>query len=353
MPEAHDNHQDSFKDYKRKVWIAAGIIALTIIVFLLFKALFSVILLTIAGILMAIYFHGCAGLLQKIGVTSKLSVLLSVLLNVILLAGFFWFVGARLQQQVSQLSDRLPKTIQHAKEWMEQNPAGSKVLQFIRSSGDSGKTTSMVKRFFSSSFGILSDVYIIILMGLFFTASPFLYKKGIIHLLPPKAKDKGEKLLESIHKVLKDWLKGQLFGFMFIAVLTGIGLWIVGLPLVLTLALIAGLLNFIPNFGPIIALIPAMLIALMQGTTTALIVVGFYTFIQVIQSAVTQPLIQRKMVNIPPALIIFGQVAMGLLGGFWGVLLATPVIAILMTVVNKLYVEKQSHHKYEVENSRS
>ena len=55
----------------------------------------------------------------------------------------------------------------------------------------------------------------------------------------------------------------------------------------------------------------------------------------------------------PPALIIFGQVAMGLLGGFWGVLLATPVVAIIMTVVNKLYVEQQSNHRYEVEETNS
>ncbi len=134
--------------------------------------------------------------------------------------------------------------------------------------------------------------------------------------------------------------------------LSGIGLLIIGMPLVLTLALIAGLLNFIPNFGPIIALVPAVLLALQQGTTTAIIVVCMYTGIQIIQSAVTQPLIQKKMVNIPPALTIMAQVAMGTLGGFWGVLLATPVVAIIMTVVNDLYVRPQSYHKYKVkENS--
>ncbi|MEO8415961.1 MAG: AI-2E family transporter [Ginsengibacter sp.] len=156
-----------------------------------------------------------------------------------------------------------------------------------------------------------------------------------------------------IHQVLKNWIKGQLFGFLFIGVLTGLGLWALGMPLILTLALIAGLLNFIPNFGPVIALIPAGLIGLTQSTTTAILVLCLYTFIQVVQSAVTQPLIQKKMVSVPPALIIFGQVAMGLLAGFWGVLLATPVVAIIMTVVNKLYVEKQSRHKYEVKKANS
>ncbi len=345
-----DNLKNDKRIFINKVWIVGGILSLILVVLLLFKTLFSILLLALAGVLMAIYFHGCAGLLKKwLHLPSKLAVFVSVLLNFILLVGFFWFVGARLQQQVAQLSETLPRTIDNAKQWLQQYPAGQKMLDYLNTSGDSGKTMSVAKQFFSSSFGILSDVYIILLVGLFFTASPLVYKKGIVKLLPPKAKDQGENLLDKIHKVLKDWIKGQLFGFIFIAVLSGIGLWIIGMPLILTLALIAGLMNFIPNFGPIIALVPALLLALMQGTTTALIVICLYTGIQIVQSAVTQPLIQKKMVSLPPALIIFGQVAMGLLGGFWGVLLATPVIAILMTVINNLYVKKQSFHKYDIE----
>ena len=317
---------------------------LIVIIFLLFKALFSVILLALAGILIALYFHGFADILhRKMHVPKSWSLAISVIFNIILVAAFFWFVGARLNQQVSDLSDTLPKTIQEIKGHLQQSAIGNKVLNYLSLSGNDQKTMAVAKKFFSSGFGILSDLYIIILMAAFFIASPSLYKKGIIKLLTPKAKDKGKELLNKIADVLKKWLKGQIFGFIFIAVLTGIGLWIVGMPLILTLALLAGLLNFIPNFGPIIALIPAVLLAFTIGTTTVIIVICFYTFIQIIQSAVTQPLIQQKMISLPPVLIIFGQVAMGLLAGFWGVLLATPVIAILMTVVNKLYVEKQLH----------
>ena len=114
------------------------------------------------------------------------------------------------------------------------------------------------------------------------------------------------------------------------------------------LALIAGVLNFIPNFGPIVALIPGVLLASMQGPNTALIVAAIYIVVQIFQSAVTQPLIQQKMVDIPPALTIFAQVAFGMLAGFWGVLMATPIVALLIKIVNRLYVERQSHHKYPV-----
>ncbi len=348
MPESETGSPKHYLSFSKKVWIAGGILSLIIIFILLFKALFSVLLLSLTGILIAVYFRGCASILHRnFHWPIKLCTFLSVFINTLLLVGFFWFVGARLQQQISELSDTLPKTIEHAKEQLNHTTLGSKALNFLSSSGSSIKTKSVAKKFFSSSFGVLSDLYIVLLLSIFFTADPFLYKKGIIQLLPEKVKDKGSNLLDELDDVLKKWLKGQIIGFFFIAILTGIGLWILGMPLILTLALIAGLLNFIPNFGPIIALIPAVLLALMQGPTTAIIVAAMYTFIQMIQSSVTQPLIQKKMVSIPPALTIFAQVAFGILAGFWGVLMATPIVALLIKIVNRLYVEPPSLHKYK------
>lgn len=337
--------------YPHKIWIAGGIVLLIIALFLLFRALFSVLLLSLAGVLIAVYFRGCANILHRhLHWPRKLCLFLSVFVNVLLLAGFFWFVGARLQQQIAILSDTLPETVDKARDRISESTVGSKALEFFESSGNSFKTRDVLKRVFSSSFGIISDLYIVLLLAVFFTVDPMLYKRGIIHLLPSAAKDKGDELLNEYVIVLKKWLKGQIIGFFFISIFTGIGLWIIGLPLILTLALIAGVLNFVPNFGPIIALIPAALLGLMQGMDTALLVAGMYTFVQIIQSAVTQPIIQKKMVNLPPALVIFGQVGFGLLAGLWGVLLTSPIIAILMTTVNKLWVDKQRFHKYEVQD---
>lgn len=338
-------HSGNELSFSKKIWIAGGIIILILLLVSLFKILLPVLFLILAAVLISIYFHGCADLLKKyLHWPSKLTVVVSVVFNLLLLIGFFWFVGARIQQQVSQLSTTLPETIQNVKDQMSRSTIGNKALQLLNSTGDSKKTMDVAKHFFSSGFGILSDLYIVILLALFFTASPSLYKKGMIQLLPTKAKDKGKELISDLQNVLKKWLEGAIIGFFFIAILTGIGLLIIGMPLVLTLALIAGLLNFIPNFGPLIALIPAVLMALMQSPTTAIIVACMYTFIQILQTSVTQPIIQKKMVNIPPALTIIGQVGLGILAGFWGVLLAVPVVAILMTIVNKLYIEKQSYN---------
>lgn len=343
MPDESNEQQHPGRSFAQKVWIAGGIFALIIVFLLLFKTLLSILLLTFAGVLIAVFFHGFAGLLQRyLHLPQKLSVFISVIFNLLLIVAFFWFTGARLQQQIAELSDTLPQTVQQAKGKLESTTIGSKLLEQLQSHGSTQKTRKVIQQFFSSTFGVLSDIYIVLLIGLFLTAQPSVYKKGLISLLPKKSRDKGAELIEDIGNLLKKWIKGQIFGIAFIAVLTGIGLWIIGLPMVFTLALIAGLLNFIPNFGPLIALVPAVLIAFSEGTTTALIVIGMYTGIQIIQSAVEQPVIQKKMINIPPAMVIIGQVAMGILGGFWGVLLAAPIVGILMIVVKKLWVKQPS-----------
>ena len=337
-----DQNSDYQKNFKNKVWIAAGILLLIILIAYLFATLLNLLLLVLAGALMAIYFHGFADLLKrKLKIGSPYGLILSVVFNVVVIGLFFWFVGDRLNSQLDELSTKLPQTVENAKQWLSEKPLGQKILNYATNTLDSGKTGAVIKTFFSSTFGILSDLYIVVLLGMFFTASPIVYRKGVIHLIPNKGKATAEKLWNEIHQVLKNWLKGQIFGFFFIAILTGLGLWLLGMPLVLALALVAGLLNFIPNFGPLIALIPAALLGLMQGPNTALLVVGLFTLIQIIQSTVTQPLIQKKMVSVPPVLLVFGQVAMGVIAGFWGVLLATPLVAIVMTLVNRLYVEKQ------------
>lgn len=333
---------DNNKTFKNKIWITTGILLLVLVSAYLFTTLLNLFLLVLAGVLMSVYFHAGADFFKKkLKMGSPYALILSVTLNIIIIGLFFWFVGARLNSQVNELSDKLPQTLEHANTWFSERPLGEKILNYSTNSLNSGKASSTIKSFFSSTFGILSDLYIVVLLGMFFTASPNIYRKGVIHLIPPKGKTTAEKLWDELHQILKNWLKGQIFGFFFIAVLSGLGLWILGMPLVLTLALVAGLLNFIPNFGPLIALIPAVLLGLVQGTNTALWVFGLYTFIQIIQTAVMQPLIQKKMVSVPAALLVFGQVGMGVVAGFWAVLLATPLIAIVMTLVNKLYVEKQ------------
>jgi predicted PurR-regulated permease PerM len=336
------SNQNNLSTFRKKVWIVVSIAALMFVFLFLFKILFSVLLLVLAGALIALYFYGVAGILQrKLNTPPKAAIVLSVVINIVLLAGIIWFVGARIQAQISELSQTLPATLQTVKDFIASSAIGRNMLKEFNSTGDSTKTLDILNRFFSSSFGVLSDLYIILLLAIFFISAPSVYIKGMVKLLPNKAKEKGTLIISRITTILKGWLKLQLIGMLFIGIATAIGLTIIGIPMVLTLALIAAIFNFIPNFGMLLALIPAVLIGLTHGMGTALIIICVYTFIQFLQNAIQQPLIQTKMINIAPALSITSQIALGLLVGFWGILLATPVLIILIVLVEELYLNKQ------------
>ena len=105
------------------------------------------------------------------------------------------------------------------------------------------------------------------------------------------------------------------------------------------LALFAGSMVFIPNFGPALSAIPALLLALTQGPTAVLWVAALYVGVQIVDNTIATPLIQRQAVSLPPALTMVAQAAMGVLAGGLGVIIAVPVTALALILVRRLHVD--------------
>lgn len=336
--------QSSSEDtrFARKAWITAGIFALTVILLLLIKATFSVLLLILAGALVAVFFRGLSGLIQrhskwKEGVCVAISIITTLLIVVLL----FWLLGAKVQAQMAQLTETLPSTVENAKSQLNQSPIGRKIVDEITSENSKQKAQAVVQTLFKSTFGVLGDLYVILFVGIFFTVSPNVYKNGIVSLVPSAGQKKAEAVLQKLGDNLKKWLKGKLFAMLIVFALTAIGLAIMGVPMWLALAIIAGILNFIPNFGPLLAMIPAVLVGLMQGPSTALWVAVLYITVQVAESNFITPTLQQRLINIPPAMIIIAQLLIAPLTGGWGLVLATPLLVIVTVLVKELYIAKQ------------
>ena len=124
-----------------------------------------------------------------------------------------------------------------------------------------------------------------------------------------------------------------------VGLITTIGLWLLGIPLASTLGLITGLFEFAPFIGPILAAVPAVLIAFTQSPMDALYVIILYIAIQQIEGYLITPYVQKRAVDLPPALTIFAQLLMGVLFGLFGLLLATPLVAASMVIVRMAYIE--------------
>jgi predicted PurR-regulated permease PerM len=123
-----------------------------------------------------------------------------------------------------------------------------------------------------------------------------------------------------------------------VGVLTAIGLWALGVPFVLSFAVLAAGLDFIPNIGPVISAVPAVLVALLQSPMTALWVAVLYLAIQVLESYILAPIVQHRAVDLPPALLISSQVLLAVLLGVPGLLFATPLTVVLLVLVRRLYI---------------
>jgi predicted PurR-regulated permease PerM len=326
--------------YIGKVWQTIAIVALFVVVILIIRVAFNVLLMALAGALIAVYFHGLGDIIQRrTKLSRRFAMIISIAGSFIILGVILWFMGTKIQTQVAELSNKLPATLHTAKAKLAESPIGQKILDSF-SGNNSQKLANTAESFFTTSFGVLGDLYIILFLGIFFTANPSLYKDGILVLVPENKKELGTHIINRISLSLKGWLKGMLLSMVLITVLIIIGLSIIGVPIALALALITGILEIVPNFGPLIAMIPGVLLALTMGTNTAIIVALLYIVSQTIVANIVTPLIQKKMINLPPALTLISQLIMGTVSGALGIILAVPLLAIAFILIDELYVKK-------------
>jgi predicted PurR-regulated permease PerM len=326
--------------YIQKVWQTVIIVALLVVFILIARVAFNVLLMVLAGSLISLYFHGVGDVIQRnTNLGRSLSMFLSIGGSFIFLGLLMWFMGTKIQNQVSILTETLPNTINDVKFKLAETSTGLKVLKYL-SGEDSEKLFNTAQRFFSTSFGVLGNLYMIVLLGIFFTVNPNLYKEGMLKLVPVSNKVLVRNVIERISHDLKGWLKGTVFSMVLITILITIGLTIMGIPVALVLGLITGILKLIPNFGSLAAMIPGVLLALTIGTNTAIITALIYIVSQTIVSSIVTPIIQERIIKLPPALTIVSQVIMGTLSGALGIIMAVPILVIVIILVDELYVKK-------------
>ncbi|MGB3202906.1 MAG: AI-2E family transporter, partial [Nodosilinea sp.] len=130
-----------------------------------------------------------------------------------------------------------------------------------------------------------------------------------------------------------------LFNMTIIAIMSMIGLWVLGIPLAFANGLLAGLLAFIPNLGPFLSVLPPATIALLEAPWKAIAVIILYIVIQQIESNILTPLVMKKQVSLLPAVTLLSQVVFAVFFGFLGLLLALPLTLIIQQWVDEFWVK--------------
>jgi predicted PurR-regulated permease PerM len=304
----------------------------------------SALLLVFACILFAILLYELSAILcRRFGLNRKLSLGIVVigLLLVIGLGG--WAMAPQMSEQASQLAKDIPASLQRLQQMVEKHPLlkrlaselpqPKQLMQYL------GQMVPNAGLFFGGALGAVGNVAIILFVGIYFAVSPRRYIDGFVKLVPQSRRERARQVLSEIGGTLGRWLLGTSVSMLIAGVATTIGLSLLGVPLALILGIIAGLLDFIPYVGPVMAGVPAVLIALSIDPQLALYTVLLFLGIQMIHGYVIQPLIDSHTVQIAPAVIIVMQLIFGTIFGFAGIALATPMTATLMVLVKMLYVE--------------
>lgn len=304
----------------------------------------TVLLLAFVGVLFAVFLRGLAQRLSDHSPLSASWALAVVALTIVaVLAALVLLMGPRISDQVQQLAETLPQSIGQLQQTVQETELGAYVLQQMQTSNGGlslgSNVFSQLSGTASRVVGGVMDVVLILFAAIFFAINPRLYKRGVSLLLPKGKEGRFEDALDATGDALWKWLMGKIVAMLFVGVAVTVGLSLLGIPLALTLGILAGLFDFIPFFGPIVAAVPGVLLGLTVGPSDALYAALVYFAAQQIEGNVLTPLVQRRAVSVPPVLVLFAVIAGGLLFGVLGMLVATPLVVVAMVMISMLYVE--------------
>ncbi|WP_461151061.1 AI-2E family transporter [Spirosoma pulveris] len=327
---------------------AAFICLLIAALFLLVGYAANFFFLVFGGIIVAVVLSGLSQFVSsKTRLSYGLSLGLVMLLLIALVVGIIWGLAPTVSQQANELAKSLPASVERLKGNLSQTEWGNKLLEGIPdqprkllSSGGRGMgVLTQITGIFSTTLGGLVNVLIVIITGIYLASSPEVYRKGFVKLFHPSYRSRLLGVMDQCFATLKNWFMSRSITMTVVGVTTSVGLALLGIPFPIVLGILAGILNFIPNLGPYIALAPALLVALPQGASSVVYVFALYMGVQSLEGYVLTPLLDKKFVSLPPALLLFGQVLLGILVGLAGVLFASPLIAVLLVIIQELYVK--------------
>ena len=318
-------------EFARRVVIVGTIAAVAILLW----RLIEVVLLLFAGIILAVAFVALSRrLMRYVRLGRRWALAVVVCLVTVAILGLGALMGSRLAAQFGQLGHTLTTESTQLRQ--------TKLGVLLQSSSQSVPVQS-VSHFLTEAAtgfaGAVTGAILIVFVGVFIAADPDWYMRGVLRLVPGAARGRTRLVLEALGTAISRWLRGVVIAMICIGVATTLGLWVIGIPLALSLGILAGALEFIPYVGPIVSSIPAILVAFTVGPWHVLEVIGLFLAVHVLEGYILVPAIQKWAVALPPALALTAVVMFGLLFGPLGIILAHPLMVCAMVLVEELYVQ--------------
>jgi predicted PurR-regulated permease PerM len=325
-------------EYTRRLLILSVFIVIGVA---LWKAS-GLLLILFGAIMFAVIFSSAATALhRRAHLPRALALTAVVLLLLTLVGGLMFLFGSRISGQAEQLVATLPGAFDRLRGLLHNYSWGPRLIDEIRNinlTAAGGNIVSHAMGAVGSVFAVVSDILLIFFGSVYLAAQPELYTRGLLSLLPPKLRPRGAEVLRAIYEKLWRWLLGQFVSMVVVGTAFGVTLAIIGVPSSIVLGLIAALLEFIPLIGPIIAAVPALLVAVSQGFSDVVSVMIAFVCIQQLESNLLVPFVQKRAVELPPVVALFSTVLFGLMFGMMGLIFAVPLVVTLLIAVQEIYV---------------
>jgi predicted PurR-regulated permease PerM len=335
---------------ERMVYVGIGLVfAILLTVYLVYKVA-VVVLVLLLTILFSIIMSAPVDYLNRRGMGRGLGTL-------VVLGGFvliFGIAGAALvptiEDQASEFVDTFPALLENVQQIVVQlqSAVGLKtsfsldpqdVLDKARNFLSGGALTT-VASVGASVATILSFAVVILITTVYTVARPVPLVNGFVSLFPAGQRQRVREILGEMYRTVQKWFLGQLASMTIIGLLFTVAMFVIGIPFALLLGIFSGLISFVPYVGPMISVIPPVLLALTGNPIDALWVILAYLGIQAIEGNLVQPIVMSRAVSLHPVTLVFALLTMGTLFGFVGVFLAIPVVAALHVLLRELWIER-------------
>ncbi|MCC0179049.1 AI-2E family transporter [Waterburya agarophytonicola K14] len=324
-------------------WI--GLIVFFISLYVLWQ-IKQLLLLLFTGIVLATSLNILVKSFQKRGMKRIHAVLLSAFSLILVAVGCIWIVVPPFIDQFQALGRLVPQGIEKLNTWLDflSERLDPRIISFLPDTEELNKQLQpLIQQFlgggltvFYNSLGVLLGTLLLLAITLMLLADPESYRKGFIRLFPAFYRRRVDRILDLCGEGLEGWLVGILFNMVVIAVLSFVCLLILGIPLALSQAMLAGVMTFIPNIGPTLSVLSPMAIALTTDEPwKAFVVLILYIIIQQVESNILTPIVMSQQVSLLPAVTLLSQLFFATFFGFLGLLLSLP-----LTVVGQIWFKE-------------
>lgn len=314
---------------KASIWL--GLAALMALGWYLSAAL----LLIVGGLVFAAFLDLVGRWIAKLWDAPRwLRLAIVVILFFGLIGGLIALAGMQLAEQAGELSRTLDHQIRQLSFLLERfgitsiagNERGGPLAGIAQHLiGSFGELTQAL----GTAVAALGSFFLVVVLGIYIAGEPRMYERGVEWLTPRRSRAATAELLDKLAETLRKWTLGRMIAMLFEGVFTTVALLVAGVPLAPLLGLIAGVLAFIPNVGAFISGSLIVLVGFSVSTDTGIAALVVYFVLQFVEGNFITPLVERRVVDIAPAVTLAAQLLFGVMFGLLGVALAVPIVAMI------------------------